>query len=102
MPKFNVFLSPEVRVKICNIEADSQAEAIDKALDWFVESNERGFLRDRVQSGPHQQTDEDPYVEHTEMSEDVGMSLVDNVGDSNYSESMWYKETKDGWVPAFD
>ena len=77
--KYNVHLYAVVRVKVVDVEASSQEEAIAKAEDSVllgrILNHERG-LPDNV--------------ECTEYAEEVVRYLVDEEGDEEYDKSKWY------------
>lgn len=82
--KYDVHLYAVVRVKVNDIEADSQTEAIDKA-ESLVNFNS---LFDA--SRPSR------VVEHVEYADEVNAALVDEQGDENYERSKFYKVGADG------
>ena len=97
LKKYNVFLCPELRVKILHIEAHSQVSAIKKAEELFGKRQGMAeeifrFLRNLAAPG----------AEYVELSEDCFNALVDEVGDENYSKSTWYNcEDSPKWVKRF-
>lgn len=97
MKKYDVFLCPELRVKMINIEAHSQVAAIKKAEELFgmrQGTAEEIFRFLRNFAAPH--------AEYVELSEDCFNALVDEQGDENYSKSTWYNcEDSPRWVKRF-
>jgi hypothetical protein len=74
--KHNVHIYAIVRVKVCDIEAESHADAIQKA-EVLVD------LNDLFNKGADQ-----------EFADDIDCFLVDEIGDEDYRNSRWYE--KDG------
>jgi hypothetical protein len=104
--RYNVFLCPELRVKIVNIEAESQEEAIEKAEELFADdmaADVQDVLQRRFPY--HGDGLELPnHLAHVELSEDCFNALVDEVGnEDSYSKSKWYTcESKMEWSPRFE
>lgn len=97
LKKYNVFLCPELRVKIVDIEACTQLEAIKKAEELF--GKRQGIAEDIFR---FLQNLAAPGAEYVELSEDCFNALVDEQGDENYSKSMWYNcEDSPKWVKRF-
>jgi hypothetical protein len=85
--KYNVHLYAVVRVKVNDVEAESQTEAIDKAGS-MVNFNS---LLDA--SRPSR------VVEYVEYADEVNTALVDEQGDEDYERSKFYKIGEKGeWV----
>jgi len=96
---YNVHLRPELNIKVINIEADSQLDAIHKAetLVWDRDSNIVEAMRNALSRMYLQDK-----VEYIDVSEDMYNALVDRQGDTNFLESTWYNcEDKPGWEPRF-
>lgn len=86
MPKYDVHLFPILRVKIVDIEAASQVEAIQKAAaQWNSFSNEPPSIE---------------HVEAAEYAEEISYFLVDDVGDEEHQNSQFYEA--DGKTPLAD
>jgi len=91
MTLYNVFLRPEIAIKMVNIEAESQAEALKKAeallqrADNHLIESVRQALRN-VYIWPNDVAQ----FEYVELTEDINTALVDRVGDYDYRESKWY------------
>jgi len=77
--KHNVHIYAIVRVKVCDIEAESHADAIQKA-EVLVDLNAL------FNKGADQ-----------EFADDIDCFLVDEIGDEDYGNSRWYE--KDGVTP---
>ena len=78
MPKYNVHLFATVRVKVKDVEAESQSEAVREAqenVDLYH------VFDGQVYNNP---------VESVEWTEEITEVLVDEVGDVEYSRSAWY------------
>lgn len=94
--KYNVLLRPELTVKISGIEADSQQEAIERALEWFDKEGIHKEIRDTLEQ-IHVDSCRDPCFEYVELSEDTEFALVDEVGDEEFENSNWYTMKGGAW-----
>lgn len=85
--KYNVHIYTLVRVKVANVEADSQQDAIvqaEKFLDKDIFKKEFP-----VETGV-------PYVEHIESAEKMADDyLVDEVGDESFAKTKCWKFNED-------
>jgi hypothetical protein len=80
--KYNVHIFPVVRVKVCDIEAESQVDAIKKAV---ANTN-----LDELFSQKHPT----PGVENTEYAEEISHYLVDEADDPEYINSKSYQDAE--------
>lgn len=89
--KYNVHVFAVVRVKVENIEAENHARAM-KIAEQEVRDNENLFQRERfVVPG-------DPtLISYVELAEDEPATcyLVDEQGDDNYDNSIWYNSNRE-------
>jgi hypothetical protein len=100
--KYKVHLFAVVRVRIDNIEATSQLEAIKKA------ENDTDLYRQFLWESRGGEGGTDPYVNHTEWADEISHVLVDEEGDEEYEQSGWYgtpddRESHDEegeWLPT--
>lgn len=103
--RYNVFLCPELRVKIVNIEAESQTEAIEKAEALFADDMAADIQDELQRRFPYHGDgiELENHLSHVELSEDCFNALVDVVGNEDtYSESQWYTcESRSEWEPRF-
>jgi hypothetical protein len=84
--KYSVLLTPEIKVRIDDIEADSREEAVKKATEYWDEvacevvnhMNHRGGKLDKVR-----------YTENAEDETHI-TALVDEEGDEEFNNSTWY------------
>jgi hypothetical protein len=83
MPKYTVSAYPIVQVELRSVEADSQEEAIEKAI---ASVNFTGLFRSARTA--------DVSVGSVEWCEDFEQFLVDEEGDSDYVKSKWYTGDK--------
>lgn len=81
--KYNVHIYPIVRVKVCDIEADSQKEAIKLA------ETQVNLYRLFDADGPE-----------VEYAEGIDGFLVDEVGDSDFRRSTWYNNNGERREPV--
>ena len=81
--KYSVCVIPRIKVRIDGIEAGSQEEAAEKAIEHFNHS--ASSLINRDVSGV-------PQVRYLESSEDEDefIVLVDEEGDEEFEESNWF------------
>lgn len=90
--KHTVFLDVLVQVKVPNIEASSDKEAVDRAIEIL---DGTGCIRELILDYPSSG------VEYIRGLEDARpeAALVDHEGDEEYRNSRWYKpaKTKSGW-----
>jgi hypothetical protein len=103
--RYNVFLCPELRVKIVNIDAESQEEAIEKAEALFSDDMAADIQDELQRRFPYHGDglELENHLSHVELSEDCFNALVDEVGNEDtYSNSCWYTcENHDHWHPRF-
>jgi len=103
--KYHVCLCPELRVKIVNIEAESQKEALEKAEVIFAQqvAENLGDSIKRLYPWNGDGSEEENHLEYAELSEDMFNALVDEKGNEDtYSNSCWYNcESKSEWKPRF-
>lgn len=83
--KYDVHVYAIVRVKVTDIEAETQEAAVEKAENRVFELGEELFLRSYVPI-------ED--IGHTEWAEDIHGFLVDEHGDSEYERTQAYTSNK--------
>lgn len=76
--KYNVHVYEVVRVKVVDVEAESQVDAIKIAVDSYDPKN----LFDCIQARPP--------IEEIEWAEETSEYLVDEVGDTEFQNSRWY------------
>jgi hypothetical protein len=96
MPLYNVHLRPELTIKVVDIEADSQLEALEKAesMLWGYDSHIIEDIR-RSLKNVHGRG-----VDYVELAEDLHHALVDRQGDDLFNESTWYTcEQRSAWEP---
>jgi len=86
--KYNVHQYAVIRIKVSNITAESQREAMDKA-DEEISPHllSLGCLDEAV--------DFAPFIEHIEPAEEVVGYLVDEVGDEEYEKTTLYGANKE-------
>jgi len=91
--KYNVLLRPELTVKITDVEATSQTEAIERAIRMLDSEGIRSEICGSLGGlkGKH--------FEYAELSEDVSYVLVDEVGDEDFDNSNWYEMRGGAWKP---
>jgi hypothetical protein len=91
--KFNVHLYVSVRVKVANVEAASQLEAVEKAVNGV----DLGELINR--GGGH--SDQNGFgIESITYAEDITDALVDVARDTDLSGSQWFApKAEGGWAP---
>ena len=91
--KYNVLLRPELTVKITDVEATSQTEAIERAIRMLDSEGIRSEICGALGGlkGKH--------FEYAELSEDVTYVLVDEVGDEEFENSNWYEMKGGSWLP---
>jgi len=88
--KYHVHVYTIVRIKVANVEADNQEEAIRAAEDFI---NYREVIDKEFPKSPDRLTQ----VEHIEWTEEeTSEYLVDEVGDDSFSNSKFWKPTPDG------
>ena len=80
--KYDVHLFTIVRVKVCNVEANSHSEAAKKVSEQV----DMDTLFKDTHVVPHQNGSQSIT---TEWSEEHSHALVDVVGDDKYDQSMW-------------
>ena len=77
MPTYHVWLYPIVKVRVSNVEADNQVEAIKKAEQLV------NFEALFANLGG-------PYIDGIAYADDVDGFLVDEAGDSEHVKSTFY------------
>jgi hypothetical protein len=78
---YDVHLFPVVRMKIPGVQAESQTEAIKKAIEGFAFSS--------------------PFVfGDAEYADELEFFLVDEVGDEEYERTQWYEYDTEGQLVA--
>lgn len=87
--KYNVHLHAVVRIKVTDIEAESQLEAIEKAEPFAGE-----FARDYLERYP---LNNFPSVDHSAFAEEFVYALVDEEGDEEYERSRFYTCQTGDW-----
>lgn len=80
--KYDVHIFPIVRIKIGGIEARTQAEAIERAINAVDLS---GLFR-----GLQQPLRGDILLLDTEYADEISHALVDEAGDEEHEKSKWY------------
>lgn len=92
--KHTVFLDVIVQVKVPNIEASSDKEAMNKAVEILDKS---GVIRHFEIDKPGHLIE---YIRGLDCMRPEA-ALVDHEGDTEYRNSRWYKpfNTKPGWKP---
>ena len=85
--KHNVHIFTVVRVTVEDVEASSQQEAVEAAIDRV---NFREIFDRKLPPGLG--------VPYTEWAEEDSYYLVDEVHDDQYVNSKWWKPGKDGSV----
>jgi hypothetical protein len=90
MPKFNVHLFTLVRIKVKNVEAADQKEAVVKAEQRLTDFNDIGQMFS---------SDSNRGFE-TEWAEETPEALVDEVEDESFSQSTFYDSINGEWVPT--
>ena len=83
MKNYNVHLYITLRVKVPNLEANSQLEAIEEAEKKICPLLNNGVL------------DLTFYPCNTEYADEITGYLVDEVGDEEYLQSEWYDGNKE-------
>lgn len=84
---YEVHIFTVVRVTVCDVEADSQQQAVRSAIDR-VDLNKIFDAKLPPDSG----------AQYTEWAEEDAYYLVDEVHDDDYANSRWWKPGKDGSV----
>ena len=84
--KYSVLLKPLIMVRIDDIEADSQEEAVKKAADYYDEVAHEVVDRTSTRGGKLNKIN---YTEHAE-SELHMEALVDEKDDEEFNNSTWY------------
>jgi hypothetical protein len=106
--RYYVHLFAVVRVKMVNIEATSQREAIEKAEKHADLSRQFNWESPQyTATGGGGDGGTDPYIDDAEFAEEVTHVLVDEEGDTQYTNSTWYgnpdcRESHDSegeWIP---
>jgi hypothetical protein len=85
--KYTVYVFPIVRVKVPDVEADSQAEAITK-VDELMDSGKID-LHKILDTNSNKQFVR-PVEFTAEYAEDIDGYHVDEVGDTEFKNSTWY------------
>ncbi len=94
MPKYNVHLYAEVRVKIVSVEADSMEEAIGSAEE-FADLNSY-FLRNHCRNADTEKCGiADMHIEYSEFAEGCDY-MVDVQGDDDYKQSVFFSGAERG------
>jgi hypothetical protein len=88
MNKYNVTLQAAVNVRVSDVEAATQQEAIEVAID----KTDLHSLLEQEKPAPR--------VDFTEYAEEVPEALVDVVGDTQYDQSRWFIWHKGQWMPS--
>jgi len=96
--KYNVIMVVPVNVKFVDIEADSQAAAIDGVAENGAEYGFDSRMFDHTFQDHLAPTH--PGIAYTEFADEVSEFLVDEVGDDEYERSRWYGP--DGKTPLTD
>jgi hypothetical protein len=86
--KYNVTLQAAVNVRVPGVEANTQQEAVEAALD---RTDLYGLLERRQPT---------PKIDFTEYAEEVREVLVDEVGDEECDKSRWFIWHNGQWTPA--
>jgi hypothetical protein len=87
--KYNVHAYINVRVKVLNVEAESQVEACKKAEEFL---SNHGPVVDKTYVGIDQESlVEKTCIGHVEDAEESLGYLVDEVGDTEYRNTTYYK-----------
>ena len=74
---YDVHLFPVVRLKFPRVQAESQTEAIEKAIEGFHSSLPSAFV-------------------DAEYADELEYFLVDEVGDEEYERTQWYEYDTEG------
>ena len=82
--KYNVIVYAVARVKVMDVDAESQTEAIDKAL----KSINLYRLLDNQNPAPN--------VAYIEFGDEIVSYLVDEQGDEEYAKSLWWVDNPEG------
>lgn len=90
---YNVHIYTVVRIKVTNVKAESQTEAIEKAQKHAARSGAYDlFDRHNPVHG----------VAHTEWAEDDAYFMVDEVGDEEHEKTNQYVSSSKGYRPMRD
>ncbi len=99
MPRYNVHLRPEIVVKLVDIEAESQLEALEKA-EAMLQGNDNNIV-DSIRYALDHIGHLDG-VQFIELTEDLKEALVDRQGDDFFRESTWWTcDCRSEWEPKF-
>lgn len=100
MPKFNVHIFAVVRVKICDVEAESQIEAIAAACQSVNLDGLFNNIQDRLGA--------DRNVSEVEFGDEITHYLVDEDGDEDFERSQDYNDAcrlasdkTNAWLPVY-
>lgn len=86
MPNYNVHVFAVVRVKVAEIEAGSQTEAIEKAQ----QTDFRGLFDREGRMWGRDLEGNSVVITQTEYAEELTHFHVDEIGDEDYAKSQWY------------
>ena len=81
--KYDVHIYAIVRVRVGNVEAESQKDALVKA-------EELADLNSMFRSDGSHSKDGGPYIGDVEYADDIDGFVVDEVGDKEYANSCMY------------
>lgn len=83
MPIYDVHLYATIHLKVKNVDANSQSEAVRLAqkLD-YMEVLTQDICQFKCDSNQH--------LEYTDFADEITDVLVDEMGDEDYTNSHWY------------
>ncbi|QOX80799.1 hypothetical protein FY034_17395 (plasmid) [Trichlorobacter lovleyi] len=98
--RYSVYIQVPFGIRVNSVAARNQEEAVDKAFDIIINARE-AFAKSMFSGRPNNYErflKESPWIEYGEIAEDNFMAaLVDNVGDTEYEDSVWLEpDPRDG------